>query len=60
MKAIADAKAPFVSRADKSGTHAAELRLWKDAGVDIDTAKGPWYRETGSGMGACAQYRVGD
>ena len=52
LKAIADAKAPFVSRADKSGTHAAELRLWKDAGVDIDTAKGPWYRETGSGMGA--------
>ena len=52
LKAIADAKAPFVSRADKSGTHVAELRLWKDAGVDIDTAKGPWYRETGSGMGA--------
>ena len=52
LKAIADAKAPLVSRADKSGTHAAELRLWKDAGVDIDTAKGPWYRETGSGMGA--------
>ncbi len=52
LKAIADAKAPFVSRADKSGTHAAELRLWKDAGVDIDVAKGPWYRETGSGMGA--------
>jgi tungstate transport system substrate-binding protein len=52
LKAIADAKAPFVSRADKSGTHAAELRLWKDAGVDIDAAKGPWYRETGSGMGA--------
>jgi tungstate transport system substrate-binding protein len=52
LKAIADAKAPFVSRADKSGTHAAELRLWKIANVDIDTAKGPWYRETGSGMGA--------
>ncbi len=52
LKAIADAKAPFVSRADKSGTHAAELRLWKDAGVDINTSKGPWYRETGSGMGA--------
>ena len=52
LKAIADAKAPFVSRADKSGTLAAELRLWKEAGVDIDTAKGPWYRETGSGMGA--------
>ena len=51
LKTIADAKAPFVSRADKSGTHAAELRLWKDAGVDIATVKGPWYRETGSGMG---------
>ena len=51
LRAIAEAKAPFVSRADKSGTHAAELRLWKDAGVDIGAAKGPWYRETGSGMG---------
>jgi len=48
---IAADKAPFVSRADKSGTHAAELRLWKVAGVDIDAAKGPWYRETGQGMG---------
>jgi tungstate transport system substrate-binding protein len=48
---IANAKAPFVSRADRSGTYAAELRLWKDAGVDIAKAKGPWYRETGSGMG---------
>lgn len=52
LKAIAAAKAPFVSRADNSGTHAAELRLWKDAGVDIGAVKGPWYRETGSGMGA--------
>ena len=52
LKAIAGAKAPFVSRADNSGTLAAELRLWKDAGIDIGTAKGPWYRETGSGMGA--------
>jgi len=51
FKTIADVKAPFVSRADKSGTHSAELRLWKDAGVDIDKAKGPWYRETGQGMG---------
>ena len=40
-----------MSRADRSGTHAAELRLWKNAGVDIATAKGPWYRETGTGMG---------
>jgi tungstate transport system substrate-binding protein len=51
LKAISMAKPPFVSRADKSGTYAAELRLWKAAGVDIATAKGPWYRETGSGMG---------
>jgi tungstate transport system substrate-binding protein len=48
---IAAAKATFVSRADKSGTYAAELRLWKDAGIDIAAAKGPWYKETGSGMG---------
>jgi len=41
----------FVSRGDKSGTHAAELRYWKAAGVDLDRAKGGWYRDTGSGMG---------
>ncbi|MDP1674350.1 MAG: substrate-binding domain-containing protein, partial [Burkholderiales bacterium] len=48
---IAAAKAPFASRGDKSGTHAAELRLWKAAGIDPQTGKGGWYRETGSGMG---------
>ena len=51
---IADVKAPFASRGDKSGTHAAELRLWKAAGIDPQSAKGArgmWYRETGSGMG---------
>jgi tungstate transport system substrate-binding protein len=52
FRAIAQAKAPFVSRADRSGTHAAELRYWKLAGIDIDAVKGPWYKETGSGMGA--------
>lgn len=41
----------FVSRGDKSGTHAAELRFWKAAGIDLDTIRGPWYRDTGSGMG---------
>jgi tungstate transport system substrate-binding protein len=51
LKRIAAAKAPFASRADKSGTHAAELRYWKAAGIDLDRDKGPWYRETGSGMG---------
>jgi len=50
-KKIAAAGAPFASRGDKSGTHAAELRLWKEAGIDPATGKGTWYRETGSGMG---------
>lgn len=51
LKAIAAARAPFASRADKSGTHAAELRYWMAAGMDMAKDKGPWYRETGSGMG---------
>ncbi|MBX3665403.1 MAG: extracellular solute-binding protein [Burkholderiales bacterium] len=50
-KKIAAAGAPFASRGDKSGTHAAELRLWKAAGIDPSGGKGGWYRETGSGMG---------
>jgi tungstate transport system substrate-binding protein len=48
---IRAAQAPFVSRGDRSGTHFAELELWKAAGIDIATEKGAWYRETGSGMG---------
>ena len=44
------ASAPFVSRGDKSGTHFAEVELWKLAGIDAAKEKG-WYRETGSGMG---------
>jgi len=48
---IQAAQAPFVSRGDKSGTHMTELALWKAAAVDIDNAKGPWYRDTGQGMG---------
>ncbi|MGE4111196.1 MAG: extracellular solute-binding protein [Burkholderiales bacterium] len=50
-KKIAQTKAPFASRGDKSGTHAAELRLWKASAIDPQTGKGGWYRETGSGMG---------
>ena len=49
---IAESKAPFASRGDDSGTHKAELKLWKAAGVDVAAASGDWYRETGSGMGA--------
>ena len=52
FRKIRTAQAPFISRADKSGTHVAELNLWKGAGIDIATAKGPWYREIGQGMGA--------
>jgi tungstate transport system substrate-binding protein len=51
MKKVEAAQAPFVSRGDRSGTHMAELDLWKAAGVDIDQRKGPWYRDTGQGMG---------
>jgi tungstate transport system substrate-binding protein len=50
-KKIAAAKAPFASRGDSSGTHAAELRLWKQADIDVKTTGAGWYRETGSGMG---------
>ena len=51
LRAIAQGKVPFVSRGDKSGTHAAELRLWKAAGTDPLAGRRQWYRETGSGMG---------
>ena len=51
LRKIKEAGAPFVSRGDRSGTHFAELQLWKAAGVDIEKEKGPWYRDTGSGMG---------
>ena len=44
--------ADFISRGDKSGTHQAELNLWKVAGIDIAKDKGPWYKEIGQGMGA--------
>jgi len=52
LQKIAGTKAPFASRGDDSGTHKAELRLWKAAGIDPSEASGDWYRETGSGMGA--------
>jgi tungstate transport system substrate-binding protein len=51
MARIAEAEAPFASRGDDSGTHKAELALWEEAGVDVASASGTWYRETGSGMG---------
>jgi tungstate transport system substrate-binding protein len=52
LKAIREKGVPFVSRGDRSGTHAAELNLWFLAGVEISLVKEPWYREIGQGMGA--------
>ncbi len=52
LKAITAKAAPFVSRGDKSGTHTAELALWKAAELDPAAAKPAWYREIGQGMGA--------
>jgi tungstate transport system substrate-binding protein len=52
LKTIQAKGAPFISRGDNSGTHSAELALWKQAGIDIAATKGPWYREIGQGMGA--------
>ena len=52
LKAIKAKGAPFISRGDRSGTHSAELNLWKAAGIDIAKEKGPWYKEIGQGMGA--------
>lgn len=51
LRRIAAARAPFVSRGDRSGTHAAELRLWRAAGIDPVQGRGQWYREVGQGMG---------
>ena len=52
LEKIANSKSVFVSRGDDSGTHKAELRLWSETDVDLKSASGSWYRETGSGMGA--------
>ena len=52
LGAIKTKGADFISRGDKSGTHQAEINLWKVAGVDIGKDKGPWYKEIGQGMGA--------
>ena len=51
LRRIAQARATFISRGDRSGTHAAELRLWQLAGVDPAQGRGQWYREVGQGMG---------
>jgi tungstate transport system substrate-binding protein len=52
LQTIQTKAAPFVSRGDRSGTHIAELKLWKEAGIDIEKTRGAWYKEIGQGMGA--------
>jgi tungstate transport system substrate-binding protein len=59
LKKIHETKAAFVSRGDRSGTHFAELELWKAAGIDIGRDKGPWYREIGQGMGPALNTAAG-
>ena len=51
LRKVKAAAVPFVSRGDRSGTHMAELDLWKQSGIDIAADKGPWYRDIGQGMG---------
>ncbi len=51
LRRIALARAPFVSRGDRSGTQLVERRLWREAGMDPLAGRGAWYREVGQGMG---------
>jgi tungstate transport system substrate-binding protein len=59
FRKVKTARAPFVSRGDNSGTHFAELEIWKAAGIDIAKDKGPWYRDTGQGMGPALNSAAG-
>ena len=52
LRTIKAKRLPFISRGDRSGTHIAELKLWKEAGIDIEHDKGAWYKSIGQGMGA--------
>jgi tungstate transport system substrate-binding protein len=51
FRKLASERAPFVSRGDRSGTHEAELRYWREAGIDPASLKGAWYKDIGQGMG---------
>jgi len=51
LRRIRSSASPFVSRGDRSGTHMAEIELWRMAGIGIEKDRGPWYRDTGQGMG---------
>jgi len=59
FRKVKAAQVPFVSRGDRSGTHFAELEIWKMAGIDIAKDKGSWYRDTGQGMGPALNTAAG-
>ena len=59
FRRIKAAQAPFVSRGDRSGTHFAELEIWKAAGIDIAKDRGTWYRDIGQGMGPALNSAAG-
>ena len=59
FRKVKAAQAPFVSRGDKSGTHFAEIEIWTAAGIDLAKDKGPWYRDTGQGMGPALNSAAG-
>lgn len=59
LEKIAEARQPFASRGDDSGTNKAEMRLWAKTGIDPTASSGEWYRETGSGMGATLNTAIG-
>jgi tungstate transport system substrate-binding protein len=56
FQTIREKQACFVSRGDRSGTHVAELNLWKAANIDIEKDSGPWYKSIGQGMGAALNF----
>jgi tungstate transport system substrate-binding protein len=58
LQAIRARQQVFISRGDRSGTHQAELRLWKAAGIPIDPADERWYRAVGQGMGPALNIAV--
>jgi tungstate transport system substrate-binding protein len=59
LKKLKDSQATFISRGDRSGTHIAEINLWKAVGIDIEKDKGPWYKSIGQGMGAALNTALG-
>jgi tungstate transport system substrate-binding protein len=58
LKVLHDRQIPFISRGDRSGTHLAELALWKLAGIEVGPDAGAWYKSIGQGMGAALNTAV--